>query len=190
MNQPGYDGKYYPVQDTVENPYGRGEHEPVVRNLRESNAATLRLGPAQTRAHNLVWKLYYAMGYWRDGAIDPTKEPVDCQQVPDPYPEAAANASKEIDELSKSLGDDWLLIEQTCLWGRGYREVAKIMFGEPSRTQVEQATIHVKHAYNRLCVELGLSQSVSVYEKLKSYRRKITSHLPGGKQGVDERFWE
>jgi len=191
MNQPGFDNKYLPVKDEVDNPYRKGERETVVRNLRESNAATLRLGPAQAQAYDRVWRLYYMMGYWRDGAIDPTKEPVDCQQTPDPYPEGAAHASKEIDHLAKTLGDDWLLIEQTCLWGRGFKEVANIMFGPTStRTQIDEARFHVKHAYNRLCVEMGLSQSISVFEKLKSYRRKITGYLPGGKQGVDERCWE
>lgn len=174
MNQPGYDGKYHPVPVTIESPYEKGEYEERVRNLRESNASTLRLGPAQAQAYDRVWRLYYMMGYWRDGAIDPTKEPVDCQQMPDPYPEGAAHASKEVQNLAKTLGDDWLLIEQTCLWGRGFKEVAQIMFGDdPSRSQVDEARFHVKHAYNRLCVELGLSGYISVFEKLKSYRRNV-----------------
>ena len=174
MRQPGYDGKYFPVLDTVENPYNKGEREKVVRNLRESNAATLRLGPAQAEAYNRAWKLYYRMGCWRNGAVNPTKEPVDCQQTPDPHSEEAAHASKEIEHYAKILGDDWRLIEQTCLWGRGFKEIAQIIFGpNPTRKQIEQATFHVKHAYNRLSVEMGLSEAVSVYEKLKNYRQRI-----------------
>jgi len=171
-NPTGYDGKYFPVPDSVENPYRKGESEPVVRNLRESNAWTLRLGPAQREAYNQVWKLYYEIGHWRGGAIDPTKEPVDSQQVPDPYQESAANASKQIGHLMETLGDDWVFIEQTCLWGRGFKEVANMLFGpSPRRSQIDEARFHVKHAYNRLCVEMGLSGG-PVLNKLKSHQIK------------------
>jgi len=179
--KPGFENQRELAAVGVDNPYRKGEKETVVKNLRESNARTLRLGPAQTLAYDRVWKLYYMMGHWRNGAVDPSNEPVDCQQVVDTLPEAAAHASQEVKALREALGDDWLLIEATCLYGLGFKEMARVLFGQDKRTNCDEARFMVKAAYNKLCVEMGLSGTPSLYTRLRAYC--------GGKPGVDETCW-
>lgn len=166
---PGFDGKFEPGARKVDSPYD-GTAEVVPFNLRESNARTLRLGPAQTEAFDLVWRLYYKAGYFRQGAVDTTKEPVDGGGMRDPLPLQACEATREIARLQHAIGDDeWKLVKITCLDGLNYRQVAEIMFKAPTHSQVQQATWHVKTAYNKLTVELGLSGTPTHFARLNSY---------------------
>lgn len=161
------DGKMELTTRQVDNPYDKGKTEIVPFNAKESNARTLRLGKAQEQAYNHIWRLWYQAGHHANGAMDTTKEPVDGGGGIDPLPLKACEANDELNNLKKTLGaHDFRLIEITCLDGLNYKEVATIMFGKPTQTQKQEATWHVKTAYNRLTVELGLAGTPSHFSRL------------------------
>lgn len=161
------DGNIELTTRQVDNPYRKGKTEIVPFNARESNARTLRLGTAQEAAYNHVWRLWYKAGHHANGAMDTSREPVDGGGANDPLPLKAFEAAQELNNLRKSIGKhDWRLIEITCLDGLNYREVATLMFGTPTQTQKLEASWHVKSAYNRLTVELGLAGTPSHFARL------------------------
>lgn len=166
--------------DEVDNPFRPGEKEPVVKNARESNAKTLRLGPAQSEAYYRIWNLYYQAGYGRQQAVDPSNEPVDCQNVRDWFPERAANANRELNWYRKTIGDEWIYIELTCLHGYGYKEVAGMEWGrEPSKDEIQETRYRIRSTYNALTVEMGLSKRPTFINRLKSHlEQKVNDGNP------------
>lgn len=159
---------YQPAR--VENPFRPGTYEGVVVNARESNARTLRLGKAQTEAHDRIWALHYKAGYYRQGAIDPSNEPVDCQQVSDPIPLRVIRAGQQLRALRDFIGDDYALIEMTCLYGLGFRETARVAFGrDPSRRELDEVTMRTKIAYNKAAVHFGLAGTPNFHANLQAY---------------------
>lgn len=178
-NPPGYDGKYLPVHDTVDNPYRKGESETVVRNLRESNTYTLRLGPAQERAYNKFWELCYKAGYSKQMAIDPSNEPVDGGGFRDPIPASALDGATKLGRISNEpshqeypgIGKEkFHLIWATCIIGLGYKEIANIEFGEShKRSDVDFVRFNVKASYNDLARYFGYSGEGPAFARLRAY---------------------
>lgn len=168
---------------TIENPYQPGTFQAAVVNRRESNARTLRLGPAQAEAYNRVWALYYKAGYHRQGAVDPSNEPVDCSRSADPLPLSVAEANSRLNQLRSEIGEEWwVFIELTCKHGYGYREIAAMKLGcEPGRGDLDETVFQVKTAWNRATVKLGLSGAPSWFARLRGY-------MSGERSGFDG--WE
>lgn len=151
MRQPGFDGKYEPIKTTIENPYRKGEQEQVIVNRRESNAYTLRLGPAQQAAYDYVRRLWEQTGAWRNAAIDPSHEPVDCSSFRDPLPESVAEAFGRIRDIYLELGFDYIHIDRAVRWGLGYKEIAEIELKRPPRhVEIQEMRALVRQAFNRL----------------------------------------
>ena len=168
---PGYDGGKVNIGTRqVESPYdGKGEVVPF--NLRESNARTLRLGPAQTMAYDHMWALWYAAGHARQMGLDPSREPVDGGGHTDPLPLRAFQAAQELRDIGQAISRDrFNLIQMTCLDGMGYSEVAHYIYGRDlKRTQIEAASVLVKNAYNAATVHLGFAGTTSTFSRLQSY---------------------
>lgn len=183
--KPGYDGKVEIHARQVDSPYDSGKQEVVTINVRESNSRTLNLGPAQEAAYLYVYRLWYKAGHHRNGAIDPSNEPVDGGGWSDPFQETAMDAAKELVNLRKVIGKtDWRFIEITCLDGLNYGQVARVMYGrEPTGTETKEASWHVKSAYNKLTVELGYSGTPTQHARMQSY-------MDGRRPGVDMGEWE
>lgn len=174
--------EYAPAR--IENPYQPGAFQAAVVNKRESNARTLNLGPAQGEAYNRVWALYYRAGYNRQGAVDPSNEPVDCSRGGDPFPLSVAQANERLNHLRTAIGEEWwVFIELTCKHGHGYRDIAGMkLHGEPSRSDIDETRWQIKTAWNKVTVELGLSSTPTWFARLRTYMAE--------RVGVDETQWE
>ena len=169
--QPGFDGQFEPSTRVIESPYRKGDKDTVPFNARESNARRLNLGQAQSEAFERTYRLYYRAGYFNQGAVDTTKDPVDGGGVPEPMTERTVDAFRELALIARSIGaNDYRLVKATCLDGLGFKDVARIMFGSaPTHNEIQQATWHVKSAYNRLAIHYGLAGTPSYFARLKAW---------------------
>lgn len=155
---PGYDGRREPITATVDDPFAPGQREVVVMNARESTLATLRsrgcIGEAQARAGDCFRQIYEAMGE-RNGAIDPSRTPVDTSGPGDASTDARLDAGRELTRIKAQLAPlHYGLVRAIC--GEG-KSTAEVLGGDPTKHECRKLLRELRIALDKLARLFGLA---------------------------------
>lgn len=166
--KPGFEGRLEIAPATVENPYQKGEFEPVVRNIRESTLATMhsrrQIDDAQKQAGDWLRAQWERMRMG-SGAIDPSYEPVDTSGHADPIPDRFLMAAHKLQRARIAVSAEvgwrgWFLIECICCEGCSIAEAAGRRYGGPSRDQAAHTGRLFREALDVLAGHLGYSSVI------------------------------